>query len=77
MCYHVRIVYNYSLGISHAYVQSYIALTPSEQLYTMPLRYQMHSFCVGFYALSVSIKLHVLHKVIIIRVIILLITCMG
>lgn len=52
------VVYNYSLGISHGYVQSYmyVALTPSKQMYTIiPMRYHMHSFCViDFYALSVS-----------------------
>lgn len=51
------VVYNHSLGISHGYVQSYmyVAITPSKQMYIIiPMRYHMHSFCVDFYALSVS-----------------------
>lgn len=51
------VVYNYSLGISHGYVQlyMYVALTPSKQMYIIiPMRYHMLSFCVDFYALSVS-----------------------
>lgn len=46
-----------ALGISHGYVQSYmyVAFTPSKQMYIIiPMRYHMLSFCVDFYALSVS-----------------------
>lgn len=56
--YRIGIVYNHSLGISHIY-RMFNHMLPLHQVDNFipyhALRYHMHSFCIDFYALSVSI----------------------
>lgn len=49
----IQLLTGYQSWIFQSYM--YVALTPNKQMYIIiPMRYHMLSFCVDFYALSVS-----------------------